>query len=220
MLALISLNTRKEDINKFIRIDDVVKQLVYPHVNVAKTLDKRYLVVTLKCAANNDQQLIHWLKHQDKETYAIEKNRIVIGLSISTLDEKELAEAVNVGLVFLMPPLLERSAIAHATNHNVFYFEKISQLFVRRTNVAKVSTPQEVDSCPVPNMNTDTTELEKKFVESLTGHDFWYEYSDSSSVYHAGRNRHEALIQEGVNTGLTRKRCEELYSQTYQSKSK
>lgn len=80
--------------------------------------------------------------------------------------------------------------------------------------------PKPIDSLITPRNDVVDPVLVEKFKDSLKGHDFWYSYSDSSSVYRAGEARTKRLIDAGVEMGLTKEQADKLYKEVYTELSK
>ena len=78
----------------------------------------------------------------------------------------------------------------------------------------KPMTPP-VEEKPTP---VQLTTVERGFVDSLKGFDFYYEYTDDSRVYNAAKNRERALISEGMKNGLSESRCNELFKLAMKAK--
>ena len=62
--------------------------------------------------------------------------------------------------------------------------------------------------------------LEKKFLDSLIGHDFWTDYSDSPSVRRRGDAEMNRLKAEGIEMGLSKADVDRLYTQKANELSK
>ena len=137
----------------------------------------------------------------------------MIGVSLSQLDFSQLEYLGRSKIIRVISPINRNYANAVANpsqpllavvpNSGIFYLEtKAFDKKMEELAAARKSSDQ-----------LNATEL--AFMESLNGHDFWYGYSDSISVYRAGEARTKDLLDAGVESGLTLARAKELYTKKY-----
>lgn len=207
-------------INTFLRIDQQIMDDVLPHL-VAVIPYNELHCHWLFSIDNSNAKLANWLMAQSGEAIGLgsvneetmelqdvaNPKYVVVGISYSTLTVDmltRLAMRVNTRMTdvdafkYLSNAVKTRNPlIMWNRERKQYYYESENPVYAKFKTVSNL------------------TELELQFVESLTGHDFFYEYSDSLNVYKAGKQREAFLKENGVKMGLSQTRVEILYNAEY-----
>ena len=215
------------DVKTFLRADDAMLDLLLPHVSCGYPV-KGHWAVWLIPTNKVPDEVKTWLQHQPVDAYdtcryigfvdglkSCEVNdptyttHLAIGVSLSTLDREQIQRLIRgKGLLSIVEADVSRPGYDVTKNPNLFTQGSTGFLYTSR-----YQPMQRVITETVSDSNLD---LEQKFLDSLEGHDFWYEYSDSLSVYKAGKAREEEIKRAGVEMGLANSEVERLYKQKYQ----
>ena len=210
-------------IKTFLRVDeDMVKQLS-SKIIVAYT-EKGHWGVWLfpEYEMVRDESFMSWLNNQPKDCYSYfhfnggevvsadapiegKVRYIGLGVSYSTTQPKEIEALLNLNAPIRMIKTFRTVSTWTPT--------KNPHLFNDGAGYLMYVPPADV-SVEVPDS------LEKKFIDSLKGHDFFYGYSDSLSVYQNGEADEKRLKVEGVRSGLSVADVVRLYNAEYRRLSK
>ena len=177
-------------------------------------IEGKWLQVGMRYDTHLNHRIMSWLAVQERSAYyhGVD-DRIMIGVSLSKLDFSQLEYLGRSKIIRVISPINRNYANAVANpsqpllavvpNSGIFYLE--TKAFDKKMEelAAARKSPEQLNA----------TEL--AFMESLNGHDFWYGYSDSISVYRAGEARAKDLLDAGVESGLTLARAKELYTKKY-----
>lgn len=216
----------KLNIQTFVRVDQDMVDKLLPRVHFALPYKEHWAlwIIAIDCPCPD---VFKWMSHQDASVYvpvdycpdgtlsngSPESRYIAIGVSYSTCDLdllKLLASRPSLSikscagfeyvenLVRTKNPLLRLSV-----SRKVYYFE--SGVTALRADAKK-------------HIHHRLSPKEAEFINSLAGHDFFYEYSDALNVYRNGKRREEELKAAGVALGLRQDRVDELYALAYRSK--
>lgn len=209
------------NIKTFIRLDTQLLDLMLKHINTAVVVGDHWIIATLKYTATNAVDVQAWLATQPADCHGVTqtkqcRDRIIVGFSLSKLGYDDLYRLAKTDTCKIM---------RHRTHqYNLKSFKPTANPYIllneSETYFYMVQRPEpEVTQLPVEMpadiSSTNLLPVEKQFMDSLEGHDFWYSYSDSLSVYKAGEYRRQLLICDGVKLGLTQRRVVELYNLKY-----
>lgn len=207
-------------ITTFLRIDQQIMDDVLPHL-VAVIPHNELHCHWLFILKNLNTELGNWLMAQSDEAIGLgsineetmelqnvaNPKYVVVGISYSTLTADmltKLAMRVNTRMTdvhafkYLNYAVKTRNPlIMWNRERKQYYYESENPVYAKFKTVSNL------------------TELELQFVESLAGHDFFYEYSDSLTAYKAGKHREANLKAAGVAMGLSQNRVEILYNAEY-----
>lgn len=230
------------NIKSFIRLDQTMLDLLLPTVKIGMVAENHW-VYWLVPNKNLTPELKEWLSAQPDDCHAKvsltsrftqlckdEKGRYTaIGISLSQATPSQIRSILDkrkpVGLITssFIQHNLEDGTLTPTVNEHIFLNKKGDYLYVK-TDIGKptlpvdlsVEPPASTSSLPYPSSRPDP-EMAEKFESLLEGHDFFYEYSDSLSVYKAGKRHEEELKSAGLALGLSRKHVDEIYNAKYQS---
>jgi hypothetical protein len=212
------------NVKTFLRADDAMLNLLLPHVSCGYPV-KGHWAVWLIPTNKVPDEVKTWLQHQPVDVYdtcryigfvdglkSCEVNdptyttHLAIGVSLSALDREQIQRLIRgKGSLSIVEADVSRPGFDVTKNPNLFTQGSTGFLYTSRYKAELTLAPKEESS----------SDLAKKFLDSLEGHDFWYDYSDSLSVYKAGKARAEALKRAGCEMGLTGAEVERLYNQKY-----
>ena len=214
------------NVKTFLRADDAMMDLLLPHVSCGYPV-KGHWAVWLIPTNKVPDEVKTWLQHQPVDAYdtcryigfvdglkSCEVNdptyttHLAIGVSLSTLDREQIQRLIRgKGSLSIVEADVSRPGFDVTKNPNLFTQGSTGFLYTSRYKSAQTAvTETESESKLV---------LKQKFIDSLKGHDFWYDFSDSLSVYKAGKARAEDLKRAGRELGLTGAEVEQLYNQKY-----
>lgn len=208
------LLTAKPSIRTYIRLNAELIELLKANIVTSIVIEGKWLQLGMCHDTYLDQRIMTWLEAQSPSAYYRgADDRIMIGVSLSQLDFSQLEYLGRSKIIRVISPINRNYANAVANpsqpllavvpNSGIFYLEtKAFDKKMEELAAARKSSDQ-----------LNATEL--AFMESLNGHDFWYGYSDSISVYRAGEVRAKDLLDAGVESGLTLARAKELYTKKY-----
>lgn len=230
------------NIKAFIRLDQTMLDLLLPTVTVGKVAENHW-VYWLVPNKNLTPELKEWLSAQPGDCHAkvsftahfthLYKDEngyyTAIGISLSQVTPSQIRSILDtrkpLGLITtsFLQNNLEDGTLTPTVNEHIFLTKKGDYLYVK-SDIGlpalpldlSVEPPASPSSSPYPSSRPDP-ELAAKFEDLLEGHDFFYEYSDSLSVYKAGKRHEEELKRAGVELGLSTKHVDELYKAKYQS---
>lgn len=215
-------------IKTFIRLDQQMIDLLLPKVTVGHHLEKHWMFWTIPVREVTGV-LETWLKSQPEDSWArvsyadmfsqlmLDKNgdRIAIGISLSEITPEQIRTLIDSrkAMSFITCTIDERFI---ATKNPYIFTDPrkdggISYMYVQNG----IGLPQPLPPFESSPLFAPSAELEKKFKDSLEGHDFWYDYSDSLSVWKAGEARTKELKDGGVAMGLSRSDVDRLYREKY-----
>ena len=208
------LLTAKPSIRTYIRLNAELIELLKANIVTSIVIEGKWLQLGMRHDTYLDQRIMTWLEAQSPSAYYRgADDRIMIGVSLSQLDFSQLEYLGRSKIIRAISPINRNYANAVANpsqpllavvpNSGIFYLE--TKAFDKKMEelAAARKSPDQLNA----------TEL--AFMESLNGHDFWYDYSDSISVYRAGEARTKDLLDAGVESGLTLARAKELYTKKY-----
>lgn len=230
------------NIKSFIRLDQTMLDLLLPTVTIGMVV-KNHWVYWLIPNKNLTLEHKEWLSAQPDDCHAKvsffanlthlckdENGRYTaIGISLSQVTPSQIRQILDtrkgLGLITssFIQHNLEDGKFTPSVNEHIFLTKKGDYLYVK-TGIGKptlpldlsVEPPASPSSSPYPSSRPDP-ELAAKFEDLLKGHDFFYEYSDSLSVYKAGKRHEEELKSAGLALGLSRTHVDEIYNAKYQS---
>ena len=208
------LLTAKPSIRTYIRLNAELIELLKANIVTSIVIEGKWLQLGMSYDTYRDHRIMSWLEVQDPTAYYRgADDRIMIGVSLSQLDFSQLEYLGRSKIIRVISPINRNYAdavpnpsqplLAVVPNSGIFYLE--TKAFDKKMEAlaAVRKSPEQLNA----------TEL--AFMESLKGHDFFYAYSDSLSVFKAGEARSKALIDAGVESGLTLERANELYAMKY-----
>lgn len=212
-------------IKTFVRLDENVMDVLFPHVTLTKHV-KDHWVYWMLPTEKVTPQIKDWLDHQGASAWTTTKfigvdflvqhneptdayTYLTIGISLSGVTEQQVARMLNDRRSFSIVPCDLAFGDFNETKSPLL-FTKGDANFLYAQRIVKPIEELIAHLRRPPNL-----ELEKKFLDSLEGHDFWYDYSDSLSAYKAGKARAEDLKRAGRELGLTGAEVEQLYNQKY-----
>lgn len=209
------------NIKTFIRLDTQLLDLMLKHINTAVVVGDHWIIATLKYTATNAADVQAWLAAQPADCHGMTqpqygRDRIIVGFSLSKLGYDDLYRLAKTNTCKIMKHRTHQYNLkSYKPTANPFLLLNESETYfymVKRHEPEVIQLPVEI---PEDIPSTNLLPVEKQFMDSLEGHDFWYSYSDSLSVYKAGEHRREILICNGVKLGLTQRRVVELYNLKY-----
>ena len=212
------------DIKTFLRADDAMLDLLLPHVTAGYHF-KDHWAIWMIPTENVTDETKEWLSYQPAKSFdtcryigfiegikSCSVNEIgyvtylAIGVSLSALNREQIQRLIRTkGSLSVIEADVTLPGYDVTKNPNLFTQGSTGFLYTSRYKAELTLAPKEESS----------SDLAKKFLDSLEGHDFWYDYSDSLSVYKAGKARAEALKRAGCEMGLTGDEVERLYNQKY-----
>lgn len=212
------------DIKTFIRADDAMLDLLLPQVTTGYHF-KDHWAIWLIPTNKVTTEVKEWLGYQPANSYdTCRYIGFVDGLKSCNADETTYATylAVGVSLSMLTRDQIQRLirskgslSIVEANIEIGDYTSTKNPNLFTQGSAGFMYTPR-FKSLPVaPVADESKLALNQKFLDSLEGHDFWYDYSDSLSVYKAGKARADDLKRAGRELGLTAVEVENLYNQKY-----
>ena len=143
---------------------------------------------------------------------------VAIGISLSEITPKQIRTLLDSRSPFsLVSVSLDMPGYTPTKNPNIYTREDKDFLYVARGIGLEQELPLDLSTVgDVPSDHLfDLRAKEQEFKDSLDGHDFWYDYSDSASVWKAGEARTKDLKQAGMDMGLSRATVDRLYLEKY-----
>lgn len=143
---------------------------------------------------------------------------VAIGISLSEITPTQIRTLLDSRSPFsLVSVSLDMPGYTPTKNPNIYTREGTDFLYVERGIGLEPKLPLDLSTVgDVPSDHLfDLRATEQKFKESLDGHDFWYDYSDSAAVWKAGEARAKELKQAGMDMGLSRATVDRLYLEKY-----
>jgi hypothetical protein len=217
-------------IKTFVRLDQAMIDLLIPHVSVGYHVEKHWAFWVL--TPHISEEVETWLSLQPEDSYTRvsytstfrqllcdpKSSRIAIGISLSEVTGKQIHQLLSSRkpLSFVSTGLDLSDYIP--TKNPLIYNEASQEFFYVSRNIGADATA--VTPTPIPQFPTTpptNPELAQKFIDSLAGHDFFYDYSDSLAVYKSGKAAEKRLKDEGVAMGISRTEVERLYTEKYKS---
>lgn len=215
------------DIKTFIRADDAMLDLLLPQVTTGYHF-KDHWAIWLIPTNKVTTEVKEWLGYQPANSYdTCRYIGFVDGLKSCNADETTYATylAVGVSLSMLTRDQIQRlirskgslSIVEADVTLPGYDATKNPNLFTQGSKGFMYTSRRKVEyvKIEVPPPDESKMALAQKFLDSLEGHDFWYDYSDSLSVYKAGKARADDLKRAGRELGLTAVEVENLYNQKY-----
>lgn len=215
------------DIKTFLRADDEMLDLLLPQVTTGYHFKGHWAVWLIPTNVVNNE-VKAWMEHQPADSFATCRYiGFVDGLKACNIDETTYTTylAIGVSLSMLTRDQIQRlirskgslSIVEADVTLPGYDATKNPNLFTQgSTGFLYTSRYQPMQRVITETVSDSNLDLEQKFLDSLEGHDFWYEYSDSLSVYKAGKAREEEIKRAGVEMGLANSEVERLYKQKYQ----
>lgn len=217
-------------IKTFVRLDENVMDVLFSHVTLTQHV-KDHWVYWMLPTEKVTPQIKDWLDLQGETAWATTKfigfidgikrceptdgyTYLTIGISLSTVTEQQIAQMLSDRRSFGIVPCDLAYGDFNETKSPLL-FTKGDANFLYAQRIVKPIEELIAHLRPVPK-----PELEKKFLDSLNGHDFWYDYSDSLSVWKRGDAEMKRLKAEGIEMGLSKSDVERLYIQKYKELTK
>ena len=213
------LLTAKPSIRTYIRLNAELIELLKTNIVTSIVIEGKWLQLGMCHDTYLDQRIMTWLEAQSPSAYYRgADDRIMIGVSLSQLDFSQLEYLGRSKIIRVISPINRNYANAVANpsqpllavvpNSGIFYLEtKAFDKKMEELAAARKSSDQ-----------LNVTEL--AFMESLNGHDFWTDYSDSPSVRRRGDAEMNRLKAEGIEMGLSKADVDRLYTQKANELSK
>ena len=213
------LLTAKPSIRTYIRLNAELIELLKANIVTSIVIEGKWLQLGMCHDTYLDQRIMTWLEAQSPSAYYRgADDRIMIGVSLSQLDFSQLEYLGRSKIIRVISPINRNYANAVANpsqpllavvpNSGIFYLEtKAFDKKMEELAAARKSSDQ-----------LNATEL--AFMESLNGHDFWTDYSDSPSVRRRGDAEMNRLKAEGIEMGLSKADVDRLYTQKANELSK
>ena len=213
------LLTAKPSIRTYIRLNAELIELLKTNIVTSIVIEGKWLQLGMCHDTYLDQRIMTWLEAQSPSAYYRgADDRIMIGVSLSQLDFSQLEYLGRSKIIRVISPINRNYANAVANpsqpllavvpNSGIFYLEtKAFDKKMEELAAARKSSDQ-----------LNATEL--AFMESLNGHDFWTDYSDSPSVRRRGDAEMNRLKAEGIEMGLSKADVDRLYTQKANELSK
>lgn len=217
-------------IKTFVRLDENVMDVLFPHVTLTKHV-KDHWVYWMLPTEKVTPQIKDWLDHQGASAWTTTKfigvdflvqhneptdayTYLTIGISLSGVTEQQVARMLNDRRSFSIVPCDLAFGDFNETKPPLL-FTKGDANFLYAQRIVKPIEELIAHLRRPPNL-----ELEKKFLDSLIGHDFWTDYSDSPSVRRRGDAEMNRLKAEGIEMGLSKADVDRLYTQKANELSK
>ncbi len=217
-------------IKTFVRLDENVMDVLFPHVTLTKHV-KDHWVYWMLPTEKVTPQIKDWLDHQGASAWTTTKfigvdflvqhneptdayTYLTIGISLSGVTEQQVARMLNDRRSFSIVPCDLAFGDFNETKSPLL-FTKGDANFLYAQRIVKPIEELIAHLRRPPNL-----ELEKKFLDSLIGHDFWTDYSDSPSVRRRGDAEMNRLKAEGIEMGLSKADVDRLYTQKANELSK
>lgn len=219
------------DVKTFLRADNAMLDLLLPHVSCGYPV-KGHWAVWLIPTNKVPDEVKTWLQHQPIDAYdtcryigfvdglkscevtdPVYTTHLAIGVSLSALDREQIQRLIRgKGSLSIVEADVSLPGYDVTKNPNLFTQGTTGFLYTPRYKSTQTAvTETESESKLV---------LKQKFIDSLKGHDFFYEYSGSLSVYRAGKAHEEKLKLEGCAMGLSKPEVDRLYAQAYKARLK
>lgn len=209
------------NIKTFLRVDDSMLETLLPLVNLGYHY-KDHWVVWMIAADKVTPEVEEWLRHQPDDAHDICRHigfidgikscpvdevgyitYLTIGVSLSAVDRDQIYRMKQHGRLSIIEADTTRPGFDATKNPHLF--TQASMGFVYTPRFAKpLADFVLVDKKVNP-------ELEEKFLASLDGHDFYYDYSDSLSVWKRGEAATKRLKDAGIEMGLSKADVDRLY---------
>ena len=215
-------------IKTFIRLDTELLKMFGPLVNTTVVAKGHCIVATLKHTANDRADVLAWLAAQPNDCYAHVEvptrggSRIEIGFSLSKLEYGELVKMTNsrnFSIIQHSRSVYTGMKLTPTGNPLLSTAEGSDYLYLiphEDAPIEEVAAQLPVEIPPeTMAIVTKLSATEQEFIDSLKGHDFFYAYSDSLSVFKAGKADEDRLIAAGVAMGLSETRVQHLYRAEY-----
>lgn len=215
------------DIKTFIRADDAMLDLLLPQVTTGYHFKEHWAVWLIPTNIVNNE-VKAWMEHQPADSFATCRYiGFVDGLKACSIDETSYTTylAIGVSLSMLTRDQIQRlirskgslSIVEADVTLPGYDATKNPNLFTQGSKGFMYTSRRKVEyvKIEVPPPDESKLALAQKFLDSLEGHDFWYDYSDSLSVYKVGKARADDLKRAGRELGLTGAEVDRLYNQKY-----
>lgn len=212
-------------ITTFLRINQEMVDILLPHL-VAVIPYKELHCHWLFNIDNTNTKLIDWLMAQSGESIGIGS----VNTTTLSLEEAANPKYAVVGISYSTLTTEMLTKIVSRTNSRMTDVHDFKYLnYAVKTRNPLLMWCRERKQYYYESQNpmydkfktkTSLSELEQKFISSLAGHDFFYEYSDSLNVYKAGKRREAELKEAGVKMGLTHNQVDVLYNAEYKRLAK
>lgn len=218
----------KLKISSFLRVDDNMLEIVLPHVAFAYPHKGHRAIWAIPIDVKSPG-LIAWLNAQDVDSFAggfyipmdngtlipaaTTATHIGLGVSYSQLDINQIKRiAVKSAMRIIDTADFQYVEHAVATDNPLLRLNMARRMYYYETNKTAIKPNAR------KHIHSKLSRREAEFIDSLTGHDFFYEYSDSIEVYRSGKRHEEILKEAGIKMGLTHERVNELYKLAYREK--
>lgn len=216
-------------IKTFVRVDQAMIDLLLPEVITGHQVEDHWGFWVFN-AKTISPKIKEWLACQPSDSWAVvrftsayqrliadpEGTRIAVGVSLSQVTPEQIRQMLDsrkpISIIEVETGLLRYTV---TKNPNIYTADR-DFFYVPR--FVGQGLPEPIK--PSVSMRSSNTELEQKFKDSLNGHDFWYDYSDSLSVWRAGEARTKDLKDAGIAMGLSRSDVDRLYDEKYKELTK
>ena len=218
------------DIKTFLRADDEMLDLLLPQVTTGYHFKEHWAVWLIPTNVVSNE-VKAWMEHQPADSFAtcryigfvdglkacnIDETAyttyLAIGVSLSMLTRDQIQRLIrSKGSLSIIEANIEIGDYTSTKNPNLFTQGSAGFMYTPRFKSLTAALADAI----APLVDESKLALNQKFLDSLEGHDFWYDYSDSLSVYKAGKARAEDLKRAGRELGLTGAEVEQLYNQKY-----
>lgn len=204
-------------IKTYLRLDDMMMSTVLPAVSGGYHVEGHWMIWSI-LHSKVTPEIEAWLAAQPDNAYAKVRfigfcdkvvddasgTHIAVGVSLSTATNEMLYTLYSGKQPMSMVQVRGTSQLSPTKNPLLFVDKSRPDFLYYKL------TPKEY---VLPAMPQVGAELAQKFEDSLKGHDFWYDYSDSYSTWKAGENDMKRLKDAGVEMGLTRTQVDTLYAE-------
>lgn len=212
-------------IKTYLRLDDMMMSTVLPAVSCGYHVQDHWLIWTIP-THQVTPEIKAWLAAQPDTAYAkvrftglfdgmvddaVTGTHLAVGVSLSAASGEMLYTLYSGRQPMSMVQVRDTSKLSPTKHPLLFTDAKRPEFLYYKLE------PKEFVPPVTPQVNA---ELVQKFKESLKGHDFWYAYSDSASVYRNGEATTKRLKDAGVAMGLSREVVDLLYTEMYNELTK
>lgn len=212
----------------FIRLDQTMMDLLLPKVIVGHHVEKHWMFWTISVRELTGE-IGEWLKAQPNDSWARvsytsmfeqlmlneQGDRIAIGISLSDISPEQIRMLIDSRKAMSIITCSIDESYSRTKNPHI-YTDPLKNGLTTYMYVKKgLGLPETAK--PIIPVYQVPQNLVEKFMTSLEGHDFFYDYSDSLAVWKAGKAAEKRLKEEGVAMGIPREEVERLYTEKYKS---
>lgn len=215
----------------FIRLDQTMMDLLLPKVIVGHHVEKHWMFWTIPVRELTGE-VAQWLEAQPKDSWARvsytnmfeqlmlneQGDRIAIGISLSDISPEQIRMLIDSRKAMSIITCSIDESYSRTKNPHI-YTDPLKNGMTTYMYVKKGTGLPETAK-PIIPVYRAPQDLVEKFMASLEGHDFFYEYSDSLSVWKAGKADEQRLKAEGVAMGIPEDEVNRLYDKKYKELTK